>query len=51
MKTTIVKPDGTKIVIESDDKDLVKKVVRGIKEDIEKANRIEKIEKIEKIDI
>lgn len=51
MKKTIVKPDGTKIVIQSEDKDLVKKVAKGLKEEIEKANRIEKIERIEKIDM
>jgi hypothetical protein len=51
MKKTITKPDGTIITIESDDEKLVKKTVKRIKADIEKANRIEKIEPIERIHI
>lgn len=51
MKATITKPDGTEITIQSSDKKLVKKVVRGIKDDIEKANQINKVEPIERIDM
>lgn len=51
MKQTITKPDGTVITIESDDERLVKKVVKGIREDIKKANEINKVEPTERIDL
>jgi hypothetical protein len=51
MKTTIVKPDGTRITIESDDEKLVNKTVKRINDDIKKANQINKIEPIERIEL